>query len=284
MLKKTRHTIVFTDLDGTLLNHRDYAFDDARPALARIKYLRIPLIICTSKTRREVEFLRKDLQIDDPFIVENGGGIFFPRNYQGFLIPEAMGVSEFKSIMLGVPYAKIRHFIEVIRPLIPLSGFGDWDIADIMARTGLSLEAATMAKEREFTEPFHMHDPGQLEELNRAARKEGISITRGGRFLHFIGQGSDKGAAVNIVKSIFTANWKAHVFTLGLGDTTNDIAMLKQVDIPVLIPHDDGSYENIDLPGLIRAPSPGSSGWNRALTTLLDALEDKVIRHSKAAH
>jgi len=284
MQKRTRHPIVFTDLDGTLLNHRDYAFDDAMPALARIRSMHIPLIICTSKTRREVEYLRKGLQIDDPFIVENGGGIFFPRDYRGFTIPEAIGFSEYKSIMLGVPYAKIRYFIEVIRPFIPLSGFGDWNIADIIARTGLSLEAATMAKEREFTEPFQMHDPVQLEELTRAARMEGLSITRGGRFLHFIGENSDKGTAVEIVKSIFAANWKAQVLAIGLGDTTNDIAMLKQVDIPVLIPRDDGSYEDITLPGLIRAPSPGSRGWNTVMLALLDSLDSKDSKQVKSAH
>jgi len=275
MRKKTRRVIVFTDLDGTLLNHHDYAYEDAKPALARIRTAQIPLIICTSKTRREVESLRKELDNHDPFIVENGGGIFFPGDYHGFTIPESMGVSGYKSIMLGVPYAKIRHFIEAVRPEISVNGFGDWGVEEIMERTGLGLEAAAMAKEREFTEPFLIEDPKRLEDLAGAARNEGIQITRGGRFLHFIGIASDKAAAVDIVKATFAANWKAPLLTIGLGDSLNDFSMLGRVDIPVLIPHDDGSYESIDLPGLIRAPFPGSRGWNTALTNILDTIETR---------
>lgn len=48
--------IIFTDLDGSLLNHEGYSFSDARPSLARIKKSQIPLIFTTSKTRGEVEF------------------------------------------------------------------------------------------------------------------------------------------------------------------------------------------------------------------------------------
>ena len=284
MHKKTRRIIVFTDLDGTLLNHRDYTFEEARPALARLKKEQIPLIACTSKTRREVEFLRDKLTNDDPFIVENGGGIFFPHDYQGFTIPEALGISAYKSIMLGVPYAKIRRFIENIRPAIALEGFGDWGVSEVMDRTGLSLEAAILAKEREFTEPFLMHDLGHLEELTLTARVEGLSITRGGRFLHLIGAASDKGVAVNIVKSIFASNWNTHILSVGLGDSLNDVSMLRQVDIPVLVPHDDGVYEDIALPGLIQAPLPGSSGWNTALTTILDTLDTKGDKHLKTMY
>ncbi|MEN6474251.1 MAG: HAD-IIB family hydrolase [Syntrophaceae bacterium] len=284
MHKKTRRIIVFTDLDGTLLNHRDYTFEEARPALARLKKEQIPLIACTSKTRREVEFLRDKLTNDDPFIVENGGGIFFPHDYQRFTIPEALGISVYKSIMLGVPYARIRRFIENIRPTIALEGFGDWGVSELMERTGLSLDAAILAKDREFTEPFLMHNQGQFEELSHAARNEGISITRGGRFLHFIGEGSDKGAAVNIVKSIFAANWKSHVISIGLGDSLNDVSMLRQVDIPVMIPHADGGYEDIALPGLIQAPLPGSRGWNTALTNILDTLYTKGDKHLKTMY
>ena len=46
--------IVFTDLDGTLLDHDDYSFEAARPALAKLETLNIPVILTTSKTATEV--------------------------------------------------------------------------------------------------------------------------------------------------------------------------------------------------------------------------------------
>ena len=37
-----RHPAVFTDLDGSLLDHHTYSFESARPALERIREQRIP--------------------------------------------------------------------------------------------------------------------------------------------------------------------------------------------------------------------------------------------------
>ncbi|MCG7852909.1 MAG: HAD hydrolase family protein, partial [Methanosarcinaceae archaeon] len=47
--------VVFTDLDGTLIDHDTYSYKAARPALAALKKQGIPLIFCTSKTRAEIE-------------------------------------------------------------------------------------------------------------------------------------------------------------------------------------------------------------------------------------
>ena len=68
--------IVFTDLDGTLLHPRTYSFEAAMPALKLIKEKDVPLILCSSKTRAEIEVYRKKLDNQHPFVSENGGGIF----------------------------------------------------------------------------------------------------------------------------------------------------------------------------------------------------------------
>ena len=68
--------IIFTDLDGTLLDYASYSFAKAETALAYIKQRSIPLIICSSKTKKEILVYREKLGIKEPFISENGGGIF----------------------------------------------------------------------------------------------------------------------------------------------------------------------------------------------------------------
>lgn len=70
--------IIFTDLDGTLLDRQTYSWDAARPALGLIKERSIPLALCSSKTRAEIEVIRKELDNPDPFICENGGGNLYP--------------------------------------------------------------------------------------------------------------------------------------------------------------------------------------------------------------
>ena len=72
--------VIFSDMDGTLLDSK-YSFRDAEKALDLIKKKKVPLILSSSKTRAELELYRKKMRNRHPFIVENGGAIFIPKNY-----------------------------------------------------------------------------------------------------------------------------------------------------------------------------------------------------------
>lgn len=260
--------VIFSDLDGSLLDARDYRFGGARPALARIKEQKIPLILTTSKTRAEVEKLQRIMGLEEPFIVENGGAIFFPVGRI-----KNSSRNKYHLIQLGKPYAEIRDFVKKLPPGFGIRGFGDLSAREISDMTGLSPDEARLAKKREFTEPF-LHNEQHGEELVSLSKESGIKIVRGGRFHHFIGEGQDKGKAVKITKNVFRHFLGKDLLFIGLGDSDNDIPMLENVDIPVLIPHADGVFEPLDLPNLIRAPLPGSAGWNEAV---LDIFSDKGI-------
>ena len=73
--------VVFTDLDGTLLDHHSYSWAAAEEALKELERRRVPLVLVTSKTRAEVEALQRKLGSVQPFVTENGGGIFIPHGY-----------------------------------------------------------------------------------------------------------------------------------------------------------------------------------------------------------
>ena len=142
-------------------------------------------------------------------------------------------------------------------------------IADI---AGMSREQAVLAKDREFTEPFRILKEINLEKIEKIAITNGIHVTRGGRFYHFIGAFQDKGKSVKTVTDVFCDNLGGEWITVGLGDSPNDLPMLKNVDIPVLIPHPGNMYEDIDLPNLRKAEQPGSKGWNVIIMEILDEL------------
>ncbi|MDO8862561.1 HAD hydrolase family protein [Haliea sp. E1-2-M8] len=84
----SRLLLVFSDLDGSLLDHRDYSFRAALPGLEALREREIPLIFCSSKTRAEIEPLRARLDNRDPFIVENGAAVFIPRGSFGQTPPD----------------------------------------------------------------------------------------------------------------------------------------------------------------------------------------------------
>lgn len=262
--------IIFTDLDGSLLNHDDYSFEDARPALERIKENGIPLVITTSKTRVEVEEIQRELGIEDPFIVENGAAIFFPLGYhvpdtsQGEIRPP------YALIKIGRPYKEIRGFIEKTRPAFGIQGFGDLTAYQVGQLAGMSPEKAALAREREFTEPFLLPNAADLQSLQDLALREGMKVLKGGRFYHLVGMHQDKGEAVKIVKTLLSENHRIPVKTIGVGDSLNDLPVLEEVDIPVLIPRPDGTYEEMNLPNLRRAIFPGSKGWQQSIERVLD--------------
>jgi mannosyl-3-phosphoglycerate phosphatase len=130
-----------------------------------------------------------------------------------------------------------------------------------------------LAKQREFTEPFLLDDDAELASLREEALAAGLKITRGGRFYHLIGVGQDKGKAVRRVIEIFRENRVGELLTVAIGDRPNDFSMLSAVDIPVLMPHPDGRYEELILPNLLKAPYPGSLGWGEAVMGILEGLK-----------
>ncbi|MEO0354349.1 MAG: HAD hydrolase family protein, partial [Cyanobacteria bacterium P01_A01_bin.3] len=70
--------LVFTDLDATLVDHQTYSYEAALPAIARLKQLDYPIIFNSSKTIAEQQHLRAELDIQTPFIVENGAAVVIP--------------------------------------------------------------------------------------------------------------------------------------------------------------------------------------------------------------
>ncbi|HUW51609.1 MAG TPA: HAD-IIB family hydrolase [Sulfuricella sp.] len=260
-------TLIFTDLDGTLLDSVGYSFDDALPALNLIQERGIPLVLCSSKTRAEIVACRQRMHNTHPFISENGGGIFIPQGY--FSAPvDAEEVNAYRRITLGAPYAEIRRHFVALREQTGarVRGFADMSAAEVAALTGLSDDEAGLAKQRDFDEPF-IFEGATDEGFLRAIEAAGLCWTQG-RIFHIMGR-HDKGRAVNLLKALYAQEYGA-VASIGLGDSLNDLPLLHAVDRPVLIRHGDGSFDSrLDMAGLIRTQSPGPQGWNEAVLQLL---------------
>ncbi|MGQ0811707.1 MAG: HAD-IIB family hydrolase [Nitrospiraceae bacterium] len=269
--------VVFTDLDGSLLDPRSYSFEAAREALQALHARRIPVILVSSKTRAEIEPIRFRLHLDHPFISENGGGVFIPKGYFGCPLEGAVLRSGYQVIELGVPYGTLRTVLKEIERATgcPLVGFGDMSIDDIVQRTGLSRADALLAKQREYDEPFQIEGTAaQQQKILGAIESRKLRWTRGSRFHHLLG-GTDKGIACRRLMQFFNdprVSQGRKVVTVGLGDSLNDLPMLTVVDHPILVQTADGSYDpDIRLPNLIQIQGIGPVGWNRAILARLDA-------------
>lgn len=272
--------LLFTDLDGTLLDHETYSFDAARPAVHRVQALELPLILNTSKTLSEVSDINRALHNNAPVIVENGGVMGFPLNLDyPFELAAHERVGNYAIVRFSPHYAEIRQFIEQQRGDFgfALQGFGDMTADQIARHTGLAHDEAVQARDRLCSEPFVWSDSDlNLQKLRRAAAEIGLRITRGGRFHHLMGNTS-KADAMLAMRNLFTAHDARAPLVIALGDSENDREMLQHADIAVVVMRHDGSH--LDCTGIrqtIKTGQPGPAGWNTAVEQLLSELDTQL--------
>jgi mannosyl-3-phosphoglycerate phosphatase len=262
--------VIFTDLDGTLLDRITYAYDKALASVKHLIQREIPVIFCSSKTRAEQEVYRRELGFFHPFIVENGGAIFIPEGYFPFKFDYNKTKHGYQIIELGIAYSEIRRILEQIRSDVKVNfrGFGDMTDGEVSADTGLDLEAARRAKEREYSETIKLegtHD--EVKGTLGGIKEAGLNYASGGRYYSIMGP-NDKGKAAKILINLFRKKL-VHLKTVGIGDSPNDLPMLLAVDIPVLVQGSGGRWEEVDVPRLRRIEGIGPEGWARAVEEII---------------
>ncbi|WP_320034866.1 HAD-IIB family hydrolase [Halarcobacter sp.] len=255
-------TVIFTDLDGTFLNHDNYSFAEAEESIELLKSKKIPIVFTTSKTRVEVEKLQEKVGITEPFIIENGAAIFFPKNYQNFNLSFLDQLDDYYLYQLGLTYGKILEFYNKYKKEFGMLGFSEMSIDELIKYTGLDKQSAILSKKRDFTEPFLIEDDSLIEKLQNIASNYDIKITKGGRFYHLIGKYQDKGLAVKKAIEIFEDLYGVKIDSIGLGDGQNDIAMFENVKKAVIIKNHKNDYVEYFGNNQQKSTYQGSKGWN----------------------
>jgi len=254
--------LLFTDLDGTLLDLFDYSYNAALPALAALKKISIPIVFCTAKTLAENEYYRKEMGIEDPFIVDNGGAIFIPENYFSFVF-ECKKKGKYCVVELGASYGVLRKALKEIREEtgFKITGFGDMTAEEVAEDANLSVEKAKLAKKKEYNESFIFDEPKEKEAiLFEKIREKGFAVTHGGRYYNIHGKNADKGKAVRILTELFKKEY-GEVKAIGVGDSMNDIPMLKAVEQPAVVKNKKGGWLDISMPNIYKAKGEGPGGW-----------------------
>ncbi|MFQ5801919.1 MAG: HAD-IIB family hydrolase [Candidatus Methylomirabilales bacterium] len=269
--------LVFTDLDGTLLDEDTYRFDAAGPALKLLKDRNIPVILCSSKTRLELEHYRSLLKNHHPFVAENGGAVFIPKRYFGFSASHTIR-DEYEVLEFGLSYAILIRALEQCRREtgVRVTGFHELSTEEVARLTGLPLQEAQWARIREYDEPFLLHEENDRPVIEEWVRREGMRIIRGRRFSHLTGS-NDKGKAVRMLLNLFRrdGDWRV----VSLGDSPNDLPMLEEADVPMLVQHPDGTHDpRVQGPKIVRVDGIGPAGWNRAILELLADGRGEIAR------
>lgn len=256
--------LLFSDLDGTLLDHHSYDWSPARPALARLRAAGVPLILSTSKTAAEVSALRNQLAADTPCIVENGAMVLIPAN--------SVGPGPERAHCFADDHPRLLTVLAELRSLgYRFRSFSDMSNDELSGLSGLSPQAAAMARQREGTEPLlWLGSDEERERFRQALRKRGLRLLAGGRFDHVMGD-FDKADGVRYLVEHYRRAWpEVHWVTVALGDGPNDQAMLAAVDVPVII--QGVRSDQLQLPPdrhVMRSLKKGPAGWNECVLNIL---------------
>lgn len=261
--------LIFTDLDGTLLDHYDYNFSQAQSALETIAQLKIPLLINSSKTYAEIKQIRTQMHNNSAFSVENGAAIFFPTS----------SPSKIEPVILGTPIKdilKVLHQLRITHGFY-FKGFSDYSTEELMIETGLTENQANDAKQRLASEPIKWLDTEEnLSLFKQMLKSKDLQLVEGGRFFHVMGK-NDKSSAMAWLLNKFNQeklNQDIETITIALGDSHNDKKMLEQADFAAVIKKIDNTHLQLNKSPecIFYSEHPAPLGWQESIEYLLAKL------------
>lgn len=279
------NVIIFSDLDGTLLDHYTYESAAADETLKQLKKAKIPVVLNTSKTFAELEVINQKLSLNAPFIVENGAAVYIPI---GTFNQQPKDTKVVGNYWVKSFCSNRQHWLDLLNENATeysehyqnFESLSDFEITKI---TGLSLDEAKRAKQRQYGEPVHWIGN---EETKSAFIEHlidlGAYVTKGGRFIH-IGGYCDKGQALIWLSEKYREHYNNNsIVTIALGDGENDTPMLEACDIAVQVKSPIHNFPKLYRQyNVTQTMSYGPAGWAEALQKLLENQFQSTPSNSK---
>jgi mannosyl-3-phosphoglycerate phosphatase len=246
--------LVVSGVDGCLLDPLTRDFDPARPAIAQLARLHVPLVLCSTRARAEVAFVARVLGLDAPLVAENGALLLVPDAHLRDGVPGGERDGDWHVLRLGPRRETLRRTLE-----------------DLAAEAGVRVRLlGPGAAAREHTEPFLLEGEADAGALARAAEARGLRLTRGPSFWHLCG-GADKGLALRTLVALYEREGRRPE-VIGLGSWPVDLPMLRAADRAIVVPGPGGRVDTAlaeGLPGAERAWKGGPRGWSDAVLSAL---------------
>lgn len=273
--------VIFTDLDGTLLDYDGYAWQRAGGSVQHVRSRSVPLVFCSSKTLQEQMAYQHEMDIREPMVVESGGAVAVPRDYFPETAVEAVageegaevrGVGDRRIVVLARGFDEVRRALDEVRDeaRLPVRGFTEVSLKELMERTGLPEAQAFRARSREYSETVHLDAGSEAwSELASALAERGFRLHGSGPLGTVVDAATDKGRGVRVVIGLFRRSGHEELETVALGDGHTDVPMFREVDRSFLVERTGGGWAEIDLPGVERVEGVGPHGWEPVVRELL---------------
>ena len=275
--------VIYTDLDGTLLDHHTYAFDEALETIKALKDRSIPIIPCTSKTRAETMRLVQAMGIDGPMIVENGAAIWVPQDWGLERPAGSASDADAWCHSFGPSRSMIRRQLAILSIEWGNRYQSLCDLSDkqVAAVTGLDLDGAARAKQREHCETLiWLGTPADRKTFAQQVETLDMRCLQGGRFVHVLTSGG-KAEAVSWLHHKICRERPGFdgAISLSAGDAENDVEMLEVTDLALLVRSPVNEPPTVRRQGgLVISDTEGPAGWAEGIEALIERVEEEEDR------
>jgi HAD-superfamily hydrolase, subfamily IIB len=259
--------LIFTDLDGTLLNRDTFKFDSIKVFLNKLKNKNIIIIPNSSKTEDEIIEFNKEANFKFPFISENGS-IIHNLNFLSGELPDkiilAKKVHEIQNIFDKNINQDLKSKCKVISNLT---------LQEQIQIFGLPENKLKQVFKRTCTIPIKFEGNNKEKLLLKNILLEiGLDFKDGGRVLN-LGDRINKADAMKKIIFILKNKFKSKPKTIAVGDNHNDIEMLKISDIPCLVKNDKFINKDLQIKNLIISKQTAPEGWVEIVKLALEKIK-----------
>ncbi|MDU2939940.1 MAG: mannosyl-3-phosphoglycerate phosphatase-related protein [Enterobacteriaceae bacterium] len=256
--------LVFTDLEGTLLESHTGDWQPAVPWLNRLKEAGTAVILCSSKTAAEMAQIQQETGLQGlPFIAENGAVIQLDAGWQDD--------EHFPRLIAGSPQVEIAAVLAKLRENegFKFTTFSDVDEQIISDWTGLNNAHSALARQQEASETLIWRDSdARMTEFAATLASFGLHVVQGARFWHVLDQRGDKAQATIFLLNKYQQREGKRRTTLGLGDGPNDAPLLDVVDYAVVVKglnRDGVRLKRNDPQRVYHTAQEGPTGWSEGM-------------------
>ena len=264
---KSSQILIFTDLDGSLLDHNNFEFREIQNFILKCIKNGIKIIPNTSKTKIEIQVFIDQLGQNLPFIVENGAAIHnlnlihskIKINDNSLVFSRSLSVilKQFKK-NIPMDFQKRCMFLK------------DMTSTEQMKILGLNKKYLPFALNRDYSMPLVFDGSREtLNEFTRHLKKIGMKLHEGGR-VYNISDDCSKGKAMKTLIEMLKNELKCKTHTIVVGDSPNDISMLNACDQPCVIPlPNKKNLSYLKDQKIIRATQTAPKGWEEVVRASL---------------
>ena len=259
--------LLFTDLDGTLLNKKTFEFKAALDLIKNCISKGINIIPNSSKTDLELDEICEKLEIPKVYISENGSCIY-GLNFLCENLNEKICLSRNKDIIFKNFTDKCN--VKLQKKCLILE---NETLQNQIQVLGLPKNKISKAMNRKFSIPFIFLGNNEEEvELKKNVKRNGLNVQFGGRVLS-LGDEVSKGDAMMRFMSLLSNETKKNYVSICVGDNENDFDMLDKCDYPCLVKN--GPLKNINFKNqCVFSKKEAPDGWVEVVNKTLNIIEE----------